>query len=172
MIRFDSEAQLQTHVLGGALLLMLRDDNAGLEMPAHRMQFEARVNPFDAIRSRLSALDFAFQGLQPHVQLAVVCPSECTIAGMRMAAFAMAVVLLSALWLTTPFKCKQWFHIILCPPRVVVVCVSQCHLSCGQPPYFSFCRSFFCHSLFSARRFLALSVCFACLPSCILAFMH
>ena len=74
MIRFDSEAQLQTHVLGRALLLMLRDDDAGLEMPIHRMQFEARVNPFDAIRSRLSALDFAFQGLQRHVQLAVVCP--------------------------------------------------------------------------------------------------
>ena len=67
MIRFDSEAELETHELGRSLLLMLRDDDIGLHAPPLPLPLAATVNPFDAIRSRLAALDSAFVSLQAQV---------------------------------------------------------------------------------------------------------
>ena len=64
MHRFDSEAELETHDLGRSLLLMLRNDSAGLEIRPQRLHFDRPENPFEAIRSRLAAVDLAFRGLQ------------------------------------------------------------------------------------------------------------
>ena len=72
MLRFDSEADLETHELGRSLLLMLRSDGAGLELLPQRMHVDRPPNPFEAIRSRLAAVDLAFRGLQAQVQLAVI----------------------------------------------------------------------------------------------------
>lgn len=118
MLRFDSEAALRSHDLGRALLQMMLDDDAGLEMPAHRLQFEARVNPFDAIRDRISAVDLAFQGLQPQVLVVLVCTCDYTNAGMRMAAYAVSVLLFSMLCATTSFQCKSSFGFHFCPHSV------------------------------------------------------
>lgn len=133
MLRFDSEAQLQTHGLGRALLLMLRDDDAGLEMSTRRMQFEAPLNPFDAICSRLSAVNTAFQGLQPQVLLGVVCSSACLVAGMRMEVWAMVVCMFRAMWLAKTLKCKIGFRINFCRVRVGVVCVASPFPCCLVP---------------------------------------
>jgi hypothetical protein len=73
MHRFDSELVLETHALGRSLLLMLRDDNMGLQVLPPPLRYAPAVNPFDSIRSRLHAVDSAFQGLRPHVCLVVVC---------------------------------------------------------------------------------------------------
>ena len=73
MHRFDSESVLDTHALGRSLLLMLRDEDVGLrDLPAP-LHFTAEVNPFEEIRSRLHAVDTAFQGLRPQVCLVVDC---------------------------------------------------------------------------------------------------
>lgn len=63
---FDSEAELDTHELGRSLLLVLPDDDIVLQVLPPR-QLAAAVNPFDAIGSRLAAIDNAFHSLQPHV---------------------------------------------------------------------------------------------------------
>lgn len=106
MLRFDSEADLETHVLGRSLLLMLRNDDVGLEMCPQRMHFDAPVNPFEDIRSRLDAVDLAFRGLQPQVHLAVDFLSESKNSGLRMLAFAMAVCLFSVLSPKKTMKCQ------------------------------------------------------------------
>lgn len=85
MLRFDSEALLETDVLGRALLLMVRDDDEGLQMSSRRLQVVAPVDPFQAIRSRLSAVDIAFQGLQAQVHLDVVSTPDCTVPGIARA---------------------------------------------------------------------------------------
>jgi hypothetical protein len=107
MLRFDFEAQLQTHVLGRALLLMLRDDDAGLEMSSRRMQFQAPLDPFEVIRSKLAAVDTAFQTLQPQVHLGVVCSGACPVAETAMAVFAMVVYMFVAVWSANTLKCKK-----------------------------------------------------------------
>lgn len=71
MLRFDSEADLGTHDLGRLLLLMLCSDGHGQELRPQRMHFDRPQNPFEAIRTRLAAIDVAFQGLQAQVLLAV-----------------------------------------------------------------------------------------------------
>lgn len=86
------------------------------------MHFDARVNPFNAIRSRLDAVDLAFRGLQPQVHLAVDFLSKSTIAGLRMMAFAMAVCLFSVFSMKKTLKCQIFLANILCPLGVIVVC--------------------------------------------------
>ena len=91
MLRFDSEAELETHDLGRSLLLMLRSDGAGLEMRPQRMHFNRPQNPFEDIRGRLAAVDLAFRGLQAQVQLAVDFICESSDAGMHTKPLAVAV---------------------------------------------------------------------------------
>lgn len=67
MDRFDSEASLQTTELGCSLLLMLRDNDDGLQFRAPRQESSPPLNPFAAIRGRLAAVDRAFQGLHAQV---------------------------------------------------------------------------------------------------------
>ena len=71
MLRFDSEAALETHVLGCSLLLMVRDGDVGLEILPPRQNTVSPVNPFDAIRARLAEVDVALQTLHAQVQLNV-----------------------------------------------------------------------------------------------------
>lgn len=69
--RFDSEAELDTHELGRALLFMIRNDKSGLPTsspkvhpgaPAHNV-----ADPFESVRERLAAVDSAIRTLQPQV---------------------------------------------------------------------------------------------------------
>ena len=125
MLRFDSEAQLETDVLGRALLLMVRDDDDGLEMYTRRLQVDAPVNPFEAILSRLSAVDIAFQGLQAQVHLDAVSSPNCTVSGMPVQALAMAEMFFSALMSITTLQFTQFLHILFCPPCGVVLCFAS-----------------------------------------------
>lgn len=125
MQRFDSESQLETHVLGRALLLMLRDDDGGMEMSSRRMQFEAPLDPFAAIRIRIAAVDTAFQALQPQVLLGVVCPGSCTVAEMPMAVIAMDSYMLLALCSSNTVKCKKEFQMKFCRLLVGAVCFAS-----------------------------------------------
>lgn len=104
---------------------MLVDDDAGMEMPAHRMHFDAPVNPFDDIWSRLSAVDIAFQGLQPQVQLAVVCNLECTLEMMHHPAFAMAGLCCSGGVVQQNLEMnKIGLKVALCHLCIVVPCLA------------------------------------------------
>ena len=123
MVRFDSEARLQSHELGRALLLMLRDEDVGFEMPSRQLQLDLPVNPFEAIRSRLSAVDTALQGLQAQVHLTAVSNPHCTIPGMFVLAFTVAVLFFSALCSIKTLNCNTWLHLLLCPPFAVVFCL-------------------------------------------------
>lgn len=124
MRRFDSEFELETHVLGRALLLMVRDDDDGLGMSTRHVRVAAPMNPFEAIRSRLSAVDVAFQGLHAQVHLDVVGTPDCIAPGMHTAAFVMAMLFFSTLWPIKNVECTTLFEIILCPPCGVVSCLT------------------------------------------------
>jgi hypothetical protein len=91
MLRFDSEADLETHDLGRSLLLMLRSDGAGQDLQPQRMHLDRPENPFDAIRTRLAAVDLAFQGLQAQVQLALDVLCQSSDAGMHTNPIAVAL---------------------------------------------------------------------------------
>ena len=93
MLRFDSEAALEQDVLGRSLLLMIRDEDTGLEIVPPLPHFERRVNPFDAVRSKLSANDLAFRGLRAQVHLHVDILSSEPAAGMEQVPSAAAVCL-------------------------------------------------------------------------------
>lgn len=82
MVRFDSEASLEMHELGRSLLLMIRDDDIGLQFPPTHQESVAPSNPFDAIRGRLAAVDLAFQSL--HAQVNAHVGSFPSIAATRM----------------------------------------------------------------------------------------
>ena len=69
MLRFDSELELETHELGRSLLFMVRSDDASLYNLQPPVASVAQVNPFDAVRERLSAVTFAIKGLQDQVLL-------------------------------------------------------------------------------------------------------
>ena len=73
MHRFDDESVLETHELGRSLLLMLRDEDIGLQILPPPSHFALAANPFDAIRSRLQAVDNAFHALRPQVHLVLLC---------------------------------------------------------------------------------------------------
>lgn len=109
MVRFDSEAELETHELGRSLLLMLRDDDAGMPMYTQRMVCDAPSNPFDSIRSRLAAIDTAFRAFQPQVRLPIDINFECTLAGMPAMAFGMPNCLFLPLWRNKNLKFRTFF---------------------------------------------------------------
>lgn len=75
MLRFDSEAELESHDLGRALLFMVRNDEEGLPASTPHIQREAAedlvAGPFEVLRGRLAAVDAAIRTLQPQV-LAVI----------------------------------------------------------------------------------------------------
>ena len=69
MLRFDSERELQSHELGRSLLFMIRDEDMGFETMARSNAVIAPTNPFDAVRERLAAADFAIRDLHAQVNL-------------------------------------------------------------------------------------------------------
>ena len=71
MVRFDSEAELESHELGRSLLFMVRDDANGLDVLPRSMPHVAAYNPFDAVRERLAAASHAILGLHQQVHLQI-----------------------------------------------------------------------------------------------------
>lgn len=75
MLRFDSEAELESDDLGRALLFMIRNDEDGLPASTPDIQREAApdlvAGPFELLRGRLAPAGAAIQTLQPQV-LAVI----------------------------------------------------------------------------------------------------
>jgi hypothetical protein len=68
MLRFDSASELQSNALGWSLLHMIREDDSSLPGTHAHHSPVVPVNPFNAIRERLSEMDLAIQELQPQVQ--------------------------------------------------------------------------------------------------------
>jgi hypothetical protein len=110
MLRFDSERELETSELGRSLLLMLRDDDSGMEFSGHRLQLDVPVNPFDAIRGRIADIDLAFRALQPQVRLTVEFTPHITLAGMPAMAFSMPDCLFLVFCCNKTFK---WLFFVI-----------------------------------------------------------
>lgn len=69
MLRFDSEAVLESHELGRSLLFMVGHEDVGFDNLPHLSPIEPHINPFDVVRERLAAVDLALHGLHPQVHL-------------------------------------------------------------------------------------------------------
>ena len=69
MLRFESEAELQTHEPGRSLLMMLRDDDGPLQDLPHQTAADTPANLFDVMRNRLAAADLAIRELNPQVHI-------------------------------------------------------------------------------------------------------
>jgi hypothetical protein len=67
MRHFDFEAQLESHELGRSLLFMVRDDVVGIDSLPRLSPIDPPINPFNVVRERLAAVDFALNGLHPQV---------------------------------------------------------------------------------------------------------
>ena len=81
MLRFDDEAELQSHELGRSLLHMVRDEDDGLGSLSRRIHIDAPQNPFDVVRARIAAVDLAFRGLRPQLQVVPGFNVACKRAG-------------------------------------------------------------------------------------------
>ena len=121
MLRFDSEAVLEHDVLGHALLSMLRDEDVGLQIVPPRPQSAPRVNPFDAVRSSLAAVDLAFQGLRAQVHSHLDDFYAIPAAGMEQVPSAASFRLCSVFGLHQPFIYKFCFQ-GLCFPSAIHSC--------------------------------------------------
>lgn len=64
MHRFDSQQQLESHVLGRSLLAMIADEDGCFETAPHQIPIVARPNLFDSVRERLATAASAIQDLQ------------------------------------------------------------------------------------------------------------
>lgn len=106
MVRFDLEAELETHELGRSLLLLLRDDDAGMDIYTQRMHFDAPPNPFNSIRSRLAEIDTAFRALKPQVRLPVELDFQRTLVGMPAMAFSMPKLMFPMMWRNKNFTAE------------------------------------------------------------------
>ena len=113
MLRFDSELELETHGLGRSLLLMIRDDDAGMDFSSHRLHLDVPSNPFDAIRSRIADIDLAFRALQPQVLLPADSTAHTTLVGMPALAFAMPDCLFPVFWINKSLTCQFFFRSVL-----------------------------------------------------------
>jgi hypothetical protein len=56
---------------------MIRDDDIGLDILSRRSHSSAPLNPFDAVRARIAAVDLALVGLRPVVQVAPALCVSC-----------------------------------------------------------------------------------------------
>ena len=178
MLRFDSEAELETHELGRSLLHMLRDDDAGMEMYTQRMQFDAPSNPFYSIRGRLAEIDSAFRALQPQVRLHVDTNCLDRLAGMPTMAFGMPKCVFTLMCRNKIFNCSK-FHcgissllclVVVCLPASSGVCIhlplacilvvgrARSHLLCH---FWRRCACVACSGIFSIVSLALLSACAA-----------
>ena len=155
MLRFDSEAELQSHELGRSMLLMVRDDDVGLHQLLPRTQSTATVNPFDAIRTMLAAVGTAFEAMHPQVHLGLDVPSSCSSPQMLLVPLGNAICLFP-LWATphhieyqnkfasnscrfdffafsAPSPCRHLHSVFVCSfffLEAVLLLSSPCELSC------------------------------------------
>ena len=67
MLRFDSEVELESHVLGRSLLFMVNDDAIGNDSVPRLVPITAPADPFQLVRERLAAAGSAIRGLQQQV---------------------------------------------------------------------------------------------------------
>lgn len=72
MLRFDDE-------LGRSLVLMIQDEDDGLENLTRRTQIVAPLNPFDGVRAGIAAVDLAFSGLRPQVLVVLRFYGTCNL---------------------------------------------------------------------------------------------
>lgn len=79
MLRFEDEQELQSSELGRSLLLMIGDEDDGLNNLSRRIHIDAPQNPFAAIRARIAAVDIAFRGLRPQVQVVSRFYAACSL---------------------------------------------------------------------------------------------
>ena len=79
MERFDSEAEMESSVLGRSLLCLVRDEDDGLHSLSRRMQTVATPNPFQDVRARLATAGLAIQALHPQVHLGLDLCTPCGI---------------------------------------------------------------------------------------------
>lgn len=126
MLRFDSEAALQTHGLGRSMLAMLRDEDAGLQILPPSLLLPPMFNPFDAIRTSLAAVDTAFHALRPQVLLAVEIPSSFSISWIFMLPLGTAFCFLLRWHLPQPTECQFLFAHNLQHSDVQFVFYSPC----------------------------------------------
>ena len=112
LLRYDSEAELESHDLGRALLHMVWDDGDGLpQQPSRKFAQEPHVvvvNPFQAFREQLAAVDSAFCTLQPQVPPVVGYNRETVVVeNIEMPSGSVVVQLLSAVAYLTMclFRC-------------------------------------------------------------------
>jgi hypothetical protein len=73
MLRFDSEAALESHELGRSMLQMLRDDDVGVPVLPPRAQLSTPIDPFYDIKSSIAAVNTTFQAFQPQVHVGFDC---------------------------------------------------------------------------------------------------
>lgn len=178
MVRFDSEAELETHELGRSLLLMLRDDDAGMPMYTPRMVCDAPSNPFDSIRSRLAEIDTAFRALQPQVRLPVDINFERTLAGMPAMAFGMPNCLFPPVWRNKNYKFRNFLCSSFSRFWLDVVCLASsfassihlplaCIMDLGRARSHILCHFWRrCASLAFTRLFFGLTCIIAFLGGC------
>ena len=112
LLRYDSEAELESHDLGRALLHMVWDDGDELpQQPSRQFAQEPHVvvvDPFQAFREQLAAVDSAFRTLQPHVPPVVGYNRETVVVeNIEMPSGSVVVQLLSAVAYLTMclFRC-------------------------------------------------------------------
>ena len=79
MLRFDDEQELLSHELGRSLVLMIQDEDDGLENLTRRTQIVAPLNPFDGVRAGIAAVDLAFSGLRPQVLVVLRVYATCNL---------------------------------------------------------------------------------------------
>lgn len=81
------------------LLLMLRDDDIGLQILLQHQNLTALVNPFYTVKSRLAAADLALRGLHAQLHLNVYAFPKTTATGMQQLTCAAADCMWSVLGL-------------------------------------------------------------------------
>ena len=112
LVRFDSEAELESHELGRALLFMIRNDDSGLPTSSPRVHPGVTANvaadPFETVRERLAAVDSAIRTLQPQVLAFLGCGRLCAVPWNLLSAWNCAYVACRA-GTSVPLQ--------LCPPR-------------------------------------------------------
>ena len=74
MHRFDSQHQLESHVLGRSLLAMLADEGGCFKNAPQEAAITARPSPFDSVIERLAMAASAIRHLQVQAYL-----HECSI---------------------------------------------------------------------------------------------
>ena len=136
LLRFDSEAELQSHELGRALLFMVRNDEEGL--PASSPQLHREVphhmvpDPFQAVRERLAAVDTAIRTLQPQVLPVIGYTIEFTFVENLLCTYRCSSVSWHPCNPVPPTACQLGCRVLIQIPGCVPIVPLFCHHSSMQ----------------------------------------